>query len=568
MAETSPSLREKLLLAQTTAGVPPTEAMVPYRSIRELLEQQADRYDQKPFLISYPDDTGRSELCYAEFFEEVCKTANFLLASGIRPGDRVATVAVNHSDTVVQYFAAFVMGAVVVPINVGEDDRRIAFILHHSGCRLAFVRDRFLPRIASLLPDAPDLHTLVQVGRVVDPALPHYQTEILRSATRLVSPVAPNLHDEALMVYTSGTTGQPKGVVLSQYNLLVDAMAISEWHRLGDDQRMMCVLPIHHVNGLVVTLMTPLYAGGSVVLNEKFHVEKFFERISTEEVHVISVVPTLLQFLLHARLPLEGYKLGQVRHVICGAGPLTVELALKFELAFGIPVIHGYGLSETTCYSCFLPIDLSRGDHKMWLSRHGFPSIGVPLPVNEMAIHDAEGTELDEGSRGEIVIRGHNVMHGYSGNPDATGEAVAHGWFRSGDEGFFRYDDQGRKFFFITGRIKELIIRGGVNISPFEIDEVLMSLPGVAAGIAVGFENDWYGEEVGAFVILKAGVLLEADAVLAFCRKSLPFAKSPKVIVFGDQIPVTSTGKYQRSRCKELFSQWKEVQFSETGRSS
>jgi acyl-CoA synthetase (AMP-forming)/AMP-acid ligase II len=476
MAEISPSLREKLQRAQSASGVPPTEAMVPYRSIRELLEHQADRYDQKPFLICYADETGRSELCYAEFFEEVCKTANFFLASGIRPGDRIATVAYNHSDTVIQYFAAFIMGAVVVPINVGEDDRRIAYVLQNSGCRLAFVRDRFLTRIVSLLPHTPELTTLVQVGRIVDPALPHYQTEILRASTRLLSPAAPNLHDEALIVYTSGTTGHPKGVVLTQYNLLVDAMAISEWHRLGDDQRMMCVLPIHHVNGLVVTLMTPLYAGASVVLNEKFHVEKFFERISTEEVHIVSVVPTLLQFLLHARLPLEEYKLGQVRHVICGAGPLTVELALKFELAFGIPVIHGYGLSETTCYSCFLPLDLNRGEHKMWLSRYGFPSIGVPLPVNEMAIQDANGTELDEGEKGEIVIRGHNVMHGYGGNAGATEEAFTHGWFRSGDEGFFRYDEQGRRFFFITGRIKELIIRGGVNISPFEIDEVLMRL--------------------------------------------------------------------------------------------
>jgi long-chain acyl-CoA synthetase len=225
--------------------------------------------------------------------------------------------------------------------------------------------------------------------------------------------------------------------------------------------------------------------------------------------------------------------------------------------------MHGYGLSETTCYSCFLPIDLSRSEHREWMSAHGFPSIGVPLPVNEMAIHDDRGNGLAEGEKGEIVIRGHNVMAGYFQDPAANEEAFAHGWFRSGDEGFFLYDEQGRKQYFITGRIKELIIRGGVNISPFEIDEVLMSLPGVEAGIAVGFENDWYGEEVGAYVKPKEDVILTEEQVLRACRRHLPYTKSPKVVIFGGDVPVTSTGKYQRSRCRNLFLEWKTTQFKE-----
>jgi acyl-CoA synthetase (AMP-forming)/AMP-acid ligase II len=277
----------------------------------------------------------------------------------------------------------------------------------------------------------------------------------------------------------------------------------------------------------------------------------------------VSVVPTLLQFLLHAKLDMAAYKLAQFRHVICGAGPLTVELAAKFEHAFKIPIMHGYGLSETTCYSCFLPIDLSRAEHKSLMSAHGFPSIGVPLPVNEMTIHDAEGNELPEGEKGEIVIRGHNVMAGYFEDVAANEAAFTHGWFRSGDEGFYRYDEQERKQFFITGRIKELIIRGGVNISPFEIDEVLMSLPGIEVGIAVGFENDWYGEEVGAYVKPKPGIILSEEQVLLACRRHLPFSKSPKVVVFAGEVPVTSTGKYQRSKCRHVFGQWKGTQFTE-----
>ena len=561
MSDLPEATSRNILDAHMLAEQPVSEPLIPYDSIADLLDRQVEKYEDKPFLIFYPEDGRRREYSYREFHEQVCKTANFLQSLGVSSGDRIATVSHNHSDVVIQYFAAFLVGAVVVPVNVGEDDKRVAFILQNSGTRVAFVRDAYLERIRSLQPNIPSLKAVVPSGRRTGD--PIFEDEIEKHSSRFKPSRPPGLHDEALIVYTSGTTGLPKGVVLSQYNLLVDAMAIAEWHRLSDDQRMMCVLPIHHVNGTVVTLMTPLWCGGGVVLNQKFHSETFFERISIEKVHVVSVVPTLLQFLLHTKLSMAAYKIAHFRHIICGAGPLTVELALKFEHQFKIPIIHGYGLSETTCYSCFLPPDLSPGEHKLWISKYGFPSIGVPLPVNEMTIHDEGGNELREGERGEIVVRGHNVMKWYFQNPEANTTTFAHGWFRSGDEGFFKYDEQGRKFFFITGRLKELIIRGGVNISPFEIDEVLMNMPGVQAGIAVGFENDWFGEEVGAYVKPKEGLRITEEDVLAYCRKHLPFAKSPKVVILGNDIPVTSTGKYQRSKCKELFSQWKTIQFTQ-----
>lgn len=564
--ESNPTTTANILSAHTAYGSLPSHYQVPYKNIGELLRRQIEIYQDKPWLIFYSDETGRHEYSYNQFYDLVCKTAKFLSDTGIKRGDRIATVAFNHTDTVVQYFAAWMIGAVVVPINVGEDDKRIGFILQHSQSKLAFVRKEFIPRLEKIISDAPNMLQIVSVNDPT-PSSPgadrytdfHSQLSIQNVKFKIQNP--PSLEDEALIVYTSGTTGLPKGVVLTQYNLLIDAKSIAGWHGMTPDQRMMCVLPIHHVNGTVVTLMTPMYYGGSVVLNQKFHSDKFFDRIVKENVHVVSVVPTLLQFLLHENLDMSKYDLAHFRHIICGAGPLTVELALQFEDRFQIPIMHGYGLSETTCYSCFLPLDLNTETHRRWLREFGFPSIGVPIQSNEMAIHDGKGNELPEGKRGEIVIRGHNVMKEYYDNPGVNATTFAFGWFRSGDEGFYKIDENGRNFFFITGRIKELIIRGGTNISPFEIDEVLMNIPGVKAGIAVGFENDWYGEEIGAYVQPKEGVLLSESGVISYCRKYFSFQKCPKVVLFGNDIPVTSTGKYQRNKLKPLFEKWKTVQF-------
>ena len=556
-------LQRKISLAQSLGSDSGTPTQLTLTSIRELVELQVTRYPDKEFLIYIEDDGKRTLLSYREFSEVVHRTAHLLIAHGISRGDRIATVSFNHWETVVQYFAAFLIGAVVVPLNPGEDDKRLQYILENSQSKLAFVRQPYLGRIIGIQSRLKQPFEIIQTGSKVHETMAYYGDAI--STFPVVAPLTsiPTLADEALIVYTSGTTGNPKGVVLNQRNLLMDGKAIGEWHGMTPDQRMMCVLPIHHVNGIIVTLLTPLYYGGSVILNQKFQTGTFFPIIAAERVSVVSVVPTLLQFLLHGDVDTARLDLGSLRHIICGAGPLTVELAMKIEDFFRIPIVHGYGLSETTCYSCFLPVDLSPIEHRTWLSAYGFPSIGVPLPVNEMEIHDTDGLAVDEEGRGEIVVRGNNVMAGYFHNPEANEHAFQHGWFRSGDEGFYKTDNRGRRFFFITGRIKELIIRGGVNISPLEIDEVLMQIPGVRSGIAVGFENDWYGEEVGALVVLKPDVRVEADSIITACREHLSFAKSPKAIVFGSEVPVTSTGKYQRNKCKHLFAEWKSVQFNE-----
>lgn len=529
------TLQEKIGHARRTSAS--TNEELSFSSIRHWVDTRSEQTDT--WLIYVDDDSNRETFSYSQFGGMVRSCARALIRAGLQPGDRIATIAHNHWQTVVYYYAAWYAGLTVVPVNITEDDDRIRYVLSHGRVRWAFVLPEYEHRIRSVAPDVEVWTGLVQSEADIRFAETH-------------------LDMDALIVYTSGTTGNPKGVVLTQANLLEDARAIACWHRIDRDTRMMCVLPIHHVNGTVVTLLTPYFAGASVVLNRKFSASRFFEVVREEGVHIVSVVPTLLQYLNQSSVaPMET----PLRHIICGAGPLTISVARTFETMFKIRIIHGYGLSETTCYSCYLPLDLSDEEHAEWMRDHGYPSIGIAMPVNEMAIHDDQGRPLQDAERGEIVIRGANVMKGYYANDEANEKAFTFGWFRSGDEGFALTDTKGRRFYFITGRIKELIIRGGVNLAPLEIDEVISKAPGVKTGIAVGFENDWYGEEVGAYVQMMDGVELDADTILEFCRAHLTFAKCPKVVVFGEQIPVTSTGKYQRMKVAHLFSQWKETQF-------
>jgi acyl-CoA synthetase (AMP-forming)/AMP-acid ligase II len=576
---------DKIRDAHVVNGIPGDRHQVPYSSFRHLLSLHAKTTPDKPFLIHYDADGNREELTFADVNARVHQTANFLYDDlGVRRGDRVATIAFNHSDTVIIYFACWVLGAAVAPQNVAEDDRRIAFILRNSEAVVCLVRDEYLERAKRIVngadddPDlgAPNIRQIVQVGGEPNDEFIHFHSMVKSLPNSFFGDEPdPTLEAEALLVYTSGTTGAPKGVVLTQYNLLVDAQGIAQWNAITGNQRLMCVLPIHHVNGIVVTLVTPLFVGGSVVLNRAYSSSTFWRRIAAERVQIVSVVPTLLQFCLDYAdsqaakgEPIWGegvhqQDLTRFRHLICGAGTLSMALVKAFEERFGVPVLHGYGLSETTCYSCFLPINLSWDEHKHWLADFGYPSIGCPIAPNEMAIFAADGSgqQLPPGERGEICIRGHNVMTGYFMRPDANTETFKFGWFRSGDEGFYEVDERGQQFFFITGRIKELINRGGVKFSPFEIEEVLLEIPGVKIGLAISFKNAYFGEEVGAYIVPQDGAKLSADEIIAYCRQRLTFEKGPKVVIFGTDIPVTTTGKFQRLKLQDRFAEWENTQF-------
>lgn len=569
--------------ARTYQNIPPSEYRVPYASIGDLLDRRSAEMAHKTWLIHYDADGSREEFTYSQFNQRVNQIANYLSKQlGVKHGDRIATIGYNHSQTVMIYFAAWKIGAAIAPQNVAEDDARINYILRNSETVALFARPEYLDRAEAIVQGvehgeepATNVRRIIQFGGEPSERFLHLDTEIDSCPTAFNPDATPGPETEALLVYTSGTTGAPKGVVLTHYNLMVDARGIAEWHGIDASQRTMCVLPIHHVNGIEVTHITPLYVGGSTVLTRAYSSSNFWTRIARENVQIVSLVPTLLQFSLEyaEKADAEGRSiwgeginrddLKTFRHFICGAGTLAVALSSAFEEKFHTPIIHGYGLSETTCYSCFLPVSLDWEKHRHWMKDYGYPSIGVPIMPNEMAIFDPTGSgqQLGQGERGEICIRGHNVMKYYFNRPDANSETFKFGWFRSGDEGFYEVDEQGRHYFFITGRLKELINRGGVKFSPFDIEEVLLELPQIKVGLAVAFENDYYGEEVGAYVVLVEGQEVSEHEVLDHCRTRMTFEKSPKVVVFGTEVPVTTTGKYQRLKLRDLFGEWKHTQF-------
>jgi long-chain acyl-CoA synthetase len=348
--------------------------------------------------------------------------------------------------------------------------------------------------------------------------------------------------DEAIIIYTSGTTGKPKGCLLTHGNLIANARQIAGWLGFTERDRLLTVMPLFHMNAVSVTTMTPLYAGASTVVSPKFSASRFWRIISDYEVTSFGSVATMLSMLLSTYpqgVP-DGFKTDQLRFAMCGSAPVPSEVLRKFEETFNCLVIEGYGLSESTCRSTFNPPDERR--------RPG--SCGMSIG-NEMKVFDEEDREVADGELGEIVLRGENILKGYYKNEAATAQAFRNGWFHTGDIGYRDADG----FFFIVDRKTDMIIRGGENIYPREIDEVLYKHPSVAAAATIGVPDPLYGEEVAAFIVLKEGARASEEELIAFCREHLADYKCPKSVRFIKDIPKGPTGKLLKRELAKQYSQ-------------
>jgi long-chain acyl-CoA synthetase len=350
-----------------------------------------------------------------------------------------------------------------------------------------------------------------------------------------------SLEDEAIIIYTSGTTGKPKGCLLTHGNVIANARQISSWLKFTPSDRLLTMMPLFHMNAVSVTTMSALYAGGSTVVSPKFSASRFWQIVSDYQITSFGSVATMLSMLLSTYpegVP-AGLKTDQLRFAMCGSAPVPAEVLKRFEETFNCLVIEGYGLSESTCRSTFNPPDTRR--------RPG--SCGVPIG-NEMRVVDEEDREVPDGELGEIVLRGENILKGYYKNDLANTAAFRNGWFHTGDIGYRDADG----FYYIVDRKSDMIIRGGENIYPREIDEVLYQHPDIASAAVIGVPDNLYGEEVAAFVVLKPGASKSEQEVIDYCKARLADFKCPKTVRFVEDIPKGPTGKLLKRELAKMFT--------------
>ncbi|MBV9958203.1 MAG: long-chain-fatty-acid--CoA ligase [Acidobacteria bacterium] len=501
-------------------------------SLRELLELRAEAAPEKAFLFSESD--GR-RYTYAEFDAAVNRTVRLLAAHGLGKGDVVSLLMPNSAEYIIAYFACFKLGALAGPINSLLKPPEMAYIMTNSEAKALLVNSEFMPHIESIADELPSLDAVIEFDDESRAAQNF-------SGEREHLPVTSlGKDDEAIIIYTSGTTGKPKGCLLTHGNLIANARQIKEWLGFTESDRLLTMMPLFHMNAVSVTTMTPLYAGASTVVSPKFSATRFWQIISDYEITSFGSVATMLTMLLEKYpegVP-AGLKTEQLRFAMCGSAPVPAEVMKRFEETFHCLVIEGYGLSESTCRSTFNPPDERR--------RPG--SCGMPIG-NEMRVVDEEEREVADGELGEIVLRGENILKGYYRNPVANERAFRGGWFHTGDVGYRDADG----FYYIVDRKTDMIIRGGENIYPREIDETLYEHPAVASAATIGIPDELYGEEVTAFVVLKEGAVATEEELLAHCRARLADFKCPKTIHLVKEIPKGPTGKLLKRELAKRFS--------------
>jgi long-chain acyl-CoA synthetase len=460
-----------------------------------------------------------AELSYKLLDGSTAHMVGLLRDHGVKPGDRVGIMLPNVPYFPVCYYGILRAGAIVVPMNVLLKKREVGYYLTDPGAKLLIASDVFAEAAQTGAEEAGAECLLVKPGE--------FENQV--GAAEAVTAVADTGDgDTAVILYTSGTTGQPKGAELSNANLARNAQASSGLFGLGSDAVVLGALPLFHTFGQTCSMNATLSEGGTLTLIPRFDPAKALEIIQRDGVNVFQGVPTMYGAMLHLDNR-DDYDVSSLKVCASGGSAMPVELMRGFEEAFGCKVLEGYGLSESSPVASFNHPDRER--------KPG--SIGTPIEGVEMKIVDDDGNEVDQGEIGEIVIKGHNVMNGYWQREDATAETIVDGWLHTGDIG--KVDEDG--YFFIVDRKKEMIIRGGYNVYPREIEEVLYEHPDVREAAVLGIPSDEYGEEVAAAVALKDGASTSPDELRSYVKEQVAGYKYPRKVWLVDELPKGPTGK-------------------------
>ncbi len=503
-----------------------------------VLEDSARRYPNRNAVV-----LGSSRLTYAQVDAAANQVANLLADKGVGQGDKVALSCVNIPSFPVVYYGILKTGATVVPISVLLKSREIAYHLQDSKARayFCFQGSAELPMAQEgeqgfALTDSCEEMFVITADPTADS--PIEGTPTLAAAldgqpplfeTRLTEPT-----DTAVVLYTSGTTGQPKGAELTHANMVLNAQSTLQLHGRPENgwDTHLVALPLFHSFGQTVQMNGGFAQAATLVLLPRFDAKAALALMQSEDITFFAGVPTMYWGLLGALDDaVDVDRIARnLRVSVAGGSSLPVEIIHEFKKRFGVEIKEGYGLSETSPVATFNPSD-----------RDPKPgSIGTPIWGVELRLIDESWNEVREvGAVGEITIKGYNVMKGYLGRPDATAEAVRDGWFRSGDLG--KRDEDG--YYYVVDRAKDMIIRGGYNVYPREVEEVLMTHEAVSLAAVVGVPDEQYGEEVKAFVITQPGAEITEDELVAWSRQELASHKYPRAIEFRDELPMSASGK-------------------------
>jgi long-chain acyl-CoA synthetase len=463
---------------------------------------------------------GGAELTYAALDDLSARMAALLAAKGLQPGDRVGVMLPNVPQFPVAYYGVLRAGCVVVPMNVLLKRREIAFYLEDSGAKLLLAWHGFCEEARGGAEDAGV--DLIEVE-------PEGFSTLLGEHEPAPGLADTAEDDTAVILYTSGTTGKPKGAELTHANLYRNADVSSRTtSEIAAGDVVFGGLPLFHSFGQTVSMNASLMVGACLTLVPKFDPGEALETIQRDRVTHFYGVPTMYGALLH-HPERESYDTSSLRTCITGGASMPVEVLRGFEEAFGAIVLEGYGLSETS--------PVSSSNHPDRERKPG--SIGTPLEGVEMKVFDEDDNEVAQGEVGEIVIRGHNVMKGYWQRPDATAEAMRGGWFHSGD--MAKVDEEG--YFYIVDRKKDLIIRGGYNVYPREVEEVLYEHPKIREAAVIGVPHEQWGEEIGAAIVLHEGEELDPEEASAYVKERIAAYKYPRLVWFIDELPKGPTGK-------------------------
>jgi long-chain acyl-CoA synthetase len=461
-----------------------------------------------------------TELTYAELDERSARLATLLRERGLRQGDRVGVMLPNVLEFPVSYYGVLRAGGTVVPMNVLLKRREIAFYLEDSGAKLLLAWHGFCDEARDGAADA---------GAELIEIEPGSFAELLAGCEPTRELADTDEENTAVILYTSGTTGKPKGAELTHFNLSRNCdIASRTTCVIKQGNIVLGALPLFHSFGQTVSMNASLRVGATLTLLPKFDPGEALEIMQRDAVTHFYGVPTMYGALLH-HPGREDFDTSALRICITGGASMPVEVLRGFEDAFDCEVLEGYGLSETS--------PVASSNHPGRPRKPG--SIGTPLEEVEMKVFDEDDDEVAQGEVGEIVIRGHNVMKGYWQRPEATEEAMRGGWFHSGD--MARVDEDG--YFFIVDRKKDLIIRGGYNVYPREVEEILYEHPKIREAAVIGVPHDEWGEEIGAAVVLHEGEELDPDEVSTYVKERIAAYKYPRIVWFLDDLPKGPTGK-------------------------